>query len=70
MGSTLIRWALRVRPGSLLLLALPLFPLAVSDFIASQAAELSDTHLEILAGRDWNQWQNDRKVVFIDGFIS
>ena len=70
MGSKLVRWALRVGLGSLLLFALPLFPLAMTNFIASQASELSDTHLEILAGRDWNQWQNDRKVVFIDGFIS
>lgn len=72
MRSKLVRWALRVGLGSLLLLVLPLFPLAVTetDLTAVQAAELPDTSVQMLAGRDWNQWQNDRKVVFIDGFIS
>ncbi|MBI3806518.1 MAG: hypothetical protein HY281_03240 [Nitrospirae bacterium] len=70
MGSTLVRWALRVGLGSVLQLALLLISLAMTNSLLSQAAELSDTHLEMLAGRDWNQRQNDRKVVFIDGFIS
>ena len=70
MGSKLVRWALRVGLGSLLLLALPLFPLAVTDFTAVQAAELPDTSVQMLAGGDWNQWHNDKKVEFVDGFIS
>ncbi len=70
MGSKLVRWALRVGLGSLLLLALPLFPLAVTDFTAVQAAELPDTSVQMLAGGDWNQWHNDKKVKFVDGFIS
>jgi hypothetical protein len=53
-----------------LLLALPLLPLAVTDFTAVQAAELPDTSVRMLAGRDWNQWHNDKKVIFVDGFIS
>jgi len=70
MGSTLVRWALRVGLGSVLHLALLLISLAMTNPVSSQAAELPDAHLDMLAGRDWNQWQNDRKVVFIDGFIS
>lgn len=70
MGSKLVRWALRVGLGSLLLLALPLFPLAVTDFTVVQAAELPDTSVQMLAGGDWNQWHNDKKVEFVDGFIS
>ena len=53
----------------MLLLALPLFLLAVTGFPAVHAAELPETPVQMLAGGDWNQWQNDRKVVFIDGFI-
>lgn len=70
MGSKLVRWALRVGLGSLLLLALPLFPLVLTDFQVVQAAELSDAPVQMLAGGDWNQWHNDKKVVFVDGFIS
>ena len=70
MGSKLVRWALRVGLGSLLLLALPLFSLAVTDFTAVQAAELPDTSVQMLAGGDWNQWHNDKKIKFVDGFIS
>ena len=42
MGSKLVRWALRVGLGSVLLLALPLFPLAVTDSPVVQAAERVD----------------------------
>jgi len=70
MGSKLVRWALLVGLGSLLPLALPLFPLAVTDFTAVQAAELPDTSVQMLAGGDWNHWHNDKKIEFVDGFIS
>jgi len=42
MESTLVRWTLRVGLGSVLLLALPLFPLAVTVSSAGQAAEQAD----------------------------
>ena len=42
MGSTLVRWTLRAGLGSVLLLALPLFPMAVTVSYAGQAAEESD----------------------------
>ncbi len=42
MRSTLVRWTLRAGLGSVLLLALPLFPLAVTDFPVVQAAEQAD----------------------------
>ena len=42
MGSMLIRWTLRVGLGGLLLLALPLFRLAVIDPSIIQAAETSN----------------------------
>ena len=70
MGSKLVRWALLVGLGSLLPPALPLFPLTVTDFTAVQAAELPDTSVQMLAGGDWNQWHNDKKIEFVDGFIS
>jgi competence protein ComEA len=42
MRSTLVRWTLRAGLGSVLLLALPLFPLAVTDSPVVQAAEQAD----------------------------
>lgn len=42
MGSTLGRWILRVGLGSVLLLALPLFPMAVTVSFMGEAAERSD----------------------------
>ena len=42
MESTLVRWTLRVGLGSVLLFALPLFPLAVTVSSAGQAAEQAD----------------------------
>jgi DNA uptake protein ComE-like DNA-binding protein len=42
MESTLVRWTLRVGLGSVLLLALPLFPLAVTVSSAGQAAGQAD----------------------------
>jgi len=42
MLATLVRWTLRVGLGSVLLLALPLFPLAVTASAAGQAAEKLD----------------------------
>ena len=42
MGSTLIRWTLRVGLGSVLLIALPVFPFAVTVSAIVQAAEKSD----------------------------
>ena len=42
MESTLVRWTLRIGLRSLLLLALPMFPLAVTDSSAGQAAEKAD----------------------------
>ena len=42
MGSTLVRWTVRVGLGSVLLLALPLFPFAVTDSSVVHAAEKSD----------------------------
>ena len=42
MLPTFVRWTLRVGLGSLLLLALPLFPLAVTDSPVVQAAEQAD----------------------------
>ena len=42
MGSTLVRWTLRVGLGSVLLLALPLFPLAVTVSAAGQMARQAD----------------------------
>ena len=42
MRSTLVRWTLRAGLGSVLLLALPLFPLAVTDSPVAQAAEQAD----------------------------
>ncbi len=42
MGSTLVRWTLRVGLGSVLLLALPLFPFAGTDSSVVHAAEKSD----------------------------
>jgi competence protein ComEA len=42
MRSTLVKWILRVGLGSVLLLALPLFPLAVTDPLVVQAAEQAD----------------------------
>ena len=42
MGLKFVRWTLRVGLGSLLLLALPLFPLAVTASAAGQAAEKTD----------------------------
>ena len=42
MRSTLVRWTLHLGLGSVLLLALPLFPLAVTDSPVVQAAEQAD----------------------------
>lgn len=42
MRSTLVRWTLSAGLGSVLLLALPLFPLAVTDSPVVQAAEQAD----------------------------
>jgi len=42
MRSTLIRWTLSAGLGSVLLLALPLFPLAVTDSPVVHAAEQAD----------------------------
>jgi DNA uptake protein ComE-like DNA-binding protein len=42
MGSTFVRWTLRVGLGSLLLLALPLLPFAVTDSSLVQAVEQAD----------------------------
>jgi competence protein ComEA len=42
MGSPLVKWTLRVGLGSILLLALPLCPLAVTVSAAGQMAEQSD----------------------------
>jgi hypothetical protein len=42
MRSTLVRWTLRVGLGSMLLLAVPLFPAAVTVSSAGQAAEKAD----------------------------
>ena len=42
MESMLIRWTLRAGLRSLLLLALPLFPLAVNDYSVVHAAEQPD----------------------------
>ena len=42
MGSTFVRWTLRVGLGGVLLLALPLFPFAVTASSVGQAAEKSD----------------------------
>jgi hypothetical protein len=39
MQSRLVKWTLRVGLGSLLLLALPLFPFAVTDSSLVQAAD-------------------------------
>lgn len=38
----IVRWTLRVGLGSVLLLALPLFPATVTDFSLVQAAEQAD----------------------------
>ncbi|MDX2251905.1 MAG: hypothetical protein NW202_06440 [Nitrospira sp.] len=70
MGSTLVRLAPRARLGGVIQLTLILIFLTMTNSSLSEAAELSNPHLEMLAGKDWNQWQTDRKVVFIDGFIS
>lgn len=42
MLPTIVRWAVRIGLGSLLLLALPLLPFAVTDSSLVQAAEKSD----------------------------
>jgi DNA uptake protein ComE-like DNA-binding protein len=42
MRSILVRWTLRAGLGSVLLLALPLFPFAVTDSSLVQAAEQAD----------------------------
>ena len=42
MESMLVRWTLRVGLGSILLLAIPLCPLAVTDSLAEPAAEKVD----------------------------
>ena len=42
MRSPLVRWTLRVGLGSVLLLALPLFPLALTDSSLVRAAEKAD----------------------------
>ena len=42
MWPTIVKWTLRVGLGSVLLLALPLFPLAVTASAAGQAAEKTD----------------------------
>jgi competence protein ComEA len=42
MQSRLVKWTLRVGLGSLLLLALPLFPFAVTDSSLAQAADQAD----------------------------
>ena len=42
MGSILVRWIVRVGLGSLLLLALPLFSFAATDFSVVHAAEQAD----------------------------
>ena len=42
MGIALVKWALRAGLGSALLLALPLFPFAVTVSAAGQMAEKSD----------------------------
>ena len=42
MLPTFVRWTLRVGLGSVLLLALPLFPITLIDASAGQAAEKSD----------------------------
>ena len=42
MGSPLVKWTLRVGLGSILLLALPIFPLAVTVSPAGQMPEKSD----------------------------
>ncbi len=42
MGSTLVRWTLRVGLGSMLLLALSLIPSVMTDASVAQAAEQAD----------------------------
>ena len=42
MRPTLFRWTLHLGLGSVLLLSLPLFPLAVTDSLVVQAAEQAD----------------------------
>ena len=42
MRSKLIRWALHLELGSVLLISLPLFPLSVTDSLVVQAAEQAD----------------------------
>ncbi|MDP2383714.1 MAG: helix-hairpin-helix domain-containing protein [Nitrospirota bacterium] len=42
MGSMFVRWALRVGLGSVLLLALPLIPFAVTGSLVVQAAEKAE----------------------------
>ena len=42
MGSKVVRWTLNAGRASVLLIALPLFPLAVTDSSVVQAAEKSD----------------------------
>ena len=42
MGSMLVRWTLRAGLGSILLLAIPLCPLAVTDSLAEPPAEKAD----------------------------
>lgn len=70
MGTTFARWKACLRRGSDLHLAFLLIFVTVTNSLLCEAAELSDVHQGMLTGKDWNQWQNDRKVVFIDGFIS
>lgn len=70
MGIQFVRWALCVGLGSQLLLVLPLFPLAIPDFPAVEAAKSSFAPVQTLAGADWNEWHNDKKIVFVNGFIS
>jgi hypothetical protein len=70
MGLRLNRWLFGLGLGSVLLFALPVLPLAVTVSSIVQAAEQSDAPVQILAGGDWNQWHNDKKAVFVDGFIS
>lgn len=43
---------------------------AVLLVVASTGLAQPGTSALVLAGGDWNQWRNDKKVVFVEGFIS
>lgn len=47
-----------------------LLTLSVLFLVASTGFAQSDAPAQVLAGGDWNQWRKDKKIAFVEGFVS